>query len=130
MRREPVLGVLVVERPRGYDNEECERGAGEANVECHSNVLLQEANDECNDLYCQLVEVYEAGKGHIRQPHQAGQCSASLQAADPQSPGRISTCIKSSSGVAVAYNLALDRVAHLLQKLVGHGDGVCWMSES
>jgi hypothetical protein len=50
VRREPVLGVLVVERPRGDDDEECEHGAGEANVEGESNILLQEADDEGDDL--------------------------------------------------------------------------------
>ena len=51
MRRKPVLGVLVVERPRGYDDKECEGGPGEANVECQSNILLEEADDKGDDLW-------------------------------------------------------------------------------
>lgn len=50
MRREPVLGVLVVEGPRRDDDEEREGSAGEANVERELDVLLREANEECNDL--------------------------------------------------------------------------------
>lgn len=50
MRWEPGLGILVVEGPRRDDDEECEGGAGEANVECELDVLLREANEEGNDL--------------------------------------------------------------------------------
>ena len=50
MRWEPVLGVLVVKGPRRDDDEECEGGAGEADVESKLDVLLREANEESNDL--------------------------------------------------------------------------------
>ena len=50
VRRQPVLGVLVVEGPRRDDDEEGEGGAGEANVECELDVLLREANEESNNL--------------------------------------------------------------------------------
>ena len=50
MRREPVLRVLVVEGPRRDDDEECEGGAGEANVEREFDVLLREADEKGNDL--------------------------------------------------------------------------------
>jgi hypothetical protein len=50
VRREPVLGVLVVEGPRRDDDEECESGAGEADVESKLDVLLRKANEESNDL--------------------------------------------------------------------------------
>ena len=49
-RGKPVLGVLVVERPRWNDYKECEGGAGEADVERKLDVLLCEAYEEGNDL--------------------------------------------------------------------------------
>lgn len=49
-RRQPVLGVLVVKRPRRHDDGECERGAGEAHVEREPDVLLREADEEGEDL--------------------------------------------------------------------------------
>jgi hypothetical protein len=44
--RQPRLGVLVEEGPRGDDNEEGEHRAGEANVERELDVLCHEANPE------------------------------------------------------------------------------------
>ena len=49
-RRKPVLRVLVEEGPRWNDYEECEGGAGEADVERKLDVLLCEAHEEGNDL--------------------------------------------------------------------------------
>lgn len=49
-RRQPVLGILVVERPRRDDDEEGQRGACEANVERQPDVLLREADEEGDDL--------------------------------------------------------------------------------
>lgn len=50
MRRQPVFHVLVVERPGRYDDEECQSGASEANVEGKPNVLCHEADDEGQNL--------------------------------------------------------------------------------
>lgn len=50
VRRQPRLGVLVVERPRGDDDEEGQGGAGEADVDGELDVLGHEADEEGKDL--------------------------------------------------------------------------------
>jgi hypothetical protein len=55
VRWKPALGVLVVEWPGWYDDEEGECGAGETDVEGESDILLHVAHEEGNDLWKSMM---------------------------------------------------------------------------
>lgn len=49
-RGQPWLGVLIVERPRWDDGQECDEGTREADVERQFDILRHEADEEGNNL--------------------------------------------------------------------------------
>lgn len=120
---EPAFGILVVEGPRRYDDQEGQGGAGEANVEGETDILGHEADEEGNNLWLSAARSIGNGeKGDIRQQHQEALYSACRQAAGPQSPGILVSAVRSEvdGGLGATYDLALDGIAHLLEELVGH----------
>lgn len=55
-RRQPWFGLLVVEGPLRYHEEEGECGAAEPDVECFVDVLCCEADEYSNDTGCDEEE--------------------------------------------------------------------------
>jgi hypothetical protein len=63
MRRQPRLGILVVERPRRHDSEERNEGAREADVQRERDVLGHEADEEGEDLSASVSKLRKRERG-------------------------------------------------------------------